>query len=407
MEGKTPILPGLDDMDIDSRRVLTRIDINVPVRDGTVSDPTRIERVAPTIRHILDRGGRPVLISHLGRPKGRVVDDMSLEVTVPTLATAIGAPVTFVPGLPGKESVPAVNSAGVGEVLLLENLRFVPGEEANDPDFSRELAMLGDVYCNDAFSTAHRAHASTAGVAGFLPACAGDLMRSEINALSAALDSPKRPFIACIGGAKISTKLELLDSLARKVDGLVIGGGMANTFLAAQGHDVGRSLCEPGMADAALKIMETARQSDCTVTLPRDVVVATGLDANSPSRIVSYDGCGSDEMILDLGPDSIKQINSVIDTARTLIWNGPMGAFEIPPFDRATLTTVRHAAERSAAGMLTTVAGGGDTIAALNAANAADMFSYVSTAGGAFLEWVEGKALPGIEALMTRQGDRT
>ena len=397
-------LRGLDDLHLRGRRVLTRIDINVPVRNGAVTDSTRIKRVAPTIRRILELGGNPILVSHLGRPKGRVVPELSLEVTIPTLSEEIGSPVSFVPGLPGTKSLAAVNSANDGDVLLLENLRFAPGEESNDRAFAGELAMLGDLYCNDAFSAAHRAHASTAGVPALLPGCAGDLMLGEINALTKSLKSPKRPLIACVGGAKVSSKLGLLNSLVRQVDAVVIGGGMANTFLSAQGLGVGRSLCESEMGNSARGILEAAMRFDCAVTLPEDIVVAPGLVTDTPFRITPSDGCRSDEMILDLGPQSIERAKSVIDTANTLIWNGPMGAFETSPFDRATLELIRHAAARSAAGEMISVAGGGDTIAALNAAGVAGSFSYISTAGGAFLEWVEGKTLPGIQALMTTEG---
>ena len=398
-------LPGLDDVGIRGCRVLTRIDVNVPIQDGVVTDSTRIKRVAPTIRRILELGGTPVLVSHLGRPKGRVVPELSLEAVVPALSEEIGSPVSFVPGLPGTGSLPAVNSAKEGDVLLLENLRFAPGEECNDLEYARELAMLGDVYCNDAFSAAHRAHASTAGVPALLPGCAGDLMHGEIDALTKTLKSPDRPLVACIGGAKVSSKLGLLQSLVKQVDGVVIGGGMANTFLSAQGLGIGRSLCESEMGDSARGILEAARRVDCTVTLPDDVVVAHALETDTTFRITPSNGCRSDEMILDLGPKSVERAKSVIDTARTLIWNGPMGAFETRPFDRATRELIRHAATRSAAGEMTSIAGGGDTIAALNSAGVAGMFSYVSTAGGAFLEWVEGKTLPGIHALMATKGD--
>ncbi len=397
-------LPGLNDLSIHGRRVLTRIDVNVPVRNGFVTDATRIKRVAPTIRRILELGGTPILVSHLGRPNGHVVPELSLEVTVPALSEEIGSPVSFVPGLPGAGALPAVNSARDGDVLLLENLRFATGEECNDLEFARELAMLGDVYCNDAFSASHRAHASTAGVPSLLPGCAGDLMRGEIDALTKALKSPDRPLVACIGGAKVSSKLGLLQSLVKQVDGVIIGGGMANTFLSAQGLGVGRSLCESEMGDSALGILEAAGRVDCTVALPDDVVVARALETDTPFRITSSHKCGSDEMILDLGPKSIEHAKSVIDTARTLIWNGPMGAFETRPFDRATRELIRHAAARSVAGEMTSIAGGGDTIAALNSAGVAGMFSYVSTGGGAFLEWVEGKTLPGIHALMATEG---
>ncbi|MBU3261200.1 phosphoglycerate kinase [Roseovarius sp. PS-C2] len=387
----------LDDMDLNGKTVLTRVDINVPIENGRVTDATRITRIVPTIEAILAAGGKPMLIAHFGRPKGKVVDDMSLRPIVPALEQALGHTVTFIETLEGAENLTA--EAREAEVLLLENIRFHPGEEANDPDFAKRLAGLGDIYCNDAFSAAHRAHASTEGLAHHLPACAGRLMQAELEALQAALGQPKRPVVAVVGGAKVSTKLDLLGNLVEKVDHLVIGGGMANTFLAAQGLNVGKSLCEHDMADTARTIMSKAGAAGCEILLPADVVVAREFAANAPHETVPAHACPTDAMILDAGPQSVARITAAIDAAKTLIWNGPLGAFEIEPFDAATNAAAAHAAARSKAGDLTSVAGGGDTVAALNKAGAAQDFTYISTAGGAFLEWMEGKALPGVAAL--------
>ncbi|QYX57403.1 phosphoglycerate kinase [Roseovarius sp. SCSIO 43702] len=388
----------LDDMDLDGKRVLTRVDINVPVEDGRVTDATRIERIVPTVSDILARGGRPILIAHFGRPKGKVVLDMSLRQVLPALEVALGRKVTLLETLEGAENL--TDEAQAADVLLMENIRFHPGEEANDPDFARRLAALGDIYCNDAFSAAHRAHASTEGVARHLPSCAGRLMQAELQALEAALGAPKRPVIAVVGGAKVSTKLDLLGNLVEKVDMLVIGGGMANTFLAAQGLSVGKSLCEHDMADTARAIMQKAGASGCEVILPADVVVAREFREGAPHETVPAHACPDDAMILDAGPRSIARIASAFAKASTLIWNGPLGAFEIAPFDTATNAAAREAARLTREGALVSVAGGGDTVAALNQAGAADDFTYISTAGGAFLEWMEGKELPGVAALM-------
>ncbi|MGQ3489135.1 phosphoglycerate kinase [Roseovarius pacificus] len=387
----------LDDMDLNGKTVLTRVDINVPIENGRVTDATRITRIVPTIEAILAAGGKPMLIAHFGRPKGKVVDDMSLRPIVPALEQALGHTVTFIETLEGAENLTA--EAREAEVLLLENIRFHPGEEANDPDFAKRLAGLGDIYCNDAFSAAHRAHASTEGLAHHLPSCAGRLMQAELEALQAALGQPKRPVVAVVGGAKVSTKLDLLGNLVEKVDHLVIGGGMANTFLAAQGLNVGKSLCEHDMADTARTIMSKAGAAGCEILLPADVVVAREFAANAPHETVPAHACPTDAMILDAGPQSVARITAAIDAAKTLIWNGPLGAFEIEPFDAATNAAAAHAAARSKAGELISVAGGGDTVAALNKAEAAQDFTYISTAGGAFLEWMEGKALPGVAAL--------
>lgn len=390
----------LDDMDLTGKRVLTRVDINVPVEDGRVTDVTRIERIVPTINDILAKGGHPILIAHFGRPKGKVVLDLSLRALLPTLEAALGHSVRLIETLEGAEILTA--EADAAEVLLLENIRFYPGESANDPDFAARLAALGDIYCNDAFSAAHRAHASTTGIAHLMPSCAGRLMQAELRALEAALTTPERPVVALVGGAKVSTKLDLLGNLVEKVDTLVIGGGMANTFLAGQGLNVGKSLCEHDMAQTAREIMTKAAGTGCEILLPADIVVAREFAENAASEVLAVHLCPDDAMILDAGPQSIKRILQALDNARTLIWNGPLGAFEIAPFDGATNAAARHAAERTRAGKLISVAGGGDTIAALNKVGAADDFTYISTAGGAFLEWMEGKDLPGVAALKGR-----
>ena len=387
----------LDDLDLDGKTVLTRVDINVPVENGRVTDATRIERIVPTVQAILDKGGKPMLIAHFGRPKGKVVEEMSLRQLVPALEEALGHSVQFIETLDGAENL--TQEAREAEVLLLENIRFHPGEEANDEDFAKRIAALGDVYCNDAFSAAHRAHASTEALSRLLPSCAGRLMQSELEALETALGNPYRPLMAVVGGAKVSTKIDLLSNLIEKVDILVIGGAMANTFLAAEGLDVGRSLCEHDMADTARAIAEKAAKTGCEVILPRDVVVAKELREGAEFEIVRTEDCPEDAMMLDAGPDSVFHITQAMDRASTLIWNGPLGAFETPPFDGATNAAAAHAAGLCHAGKLIAVAGGGDTVAALNQANAADYFSYISTAGGAFLEWMEGKTLPGVAAL--------
>ncbi|MFN3209292.1 MAG: phosphoglycerate kinase [Roseovarius sp.] len=387
----------LDDMDLDGKTVLTRVDINVPVENGRVTDSTRLERIKPTIDAILAAGGKPLLLAHFGRPKGKVVDEMSLRHVVPALREATGHSVQFIETLEGAEDPTA--EARAAEVLLLENIRFHPGEEANDPAFAARLAGLGDIFCNDAFSAAHRAHASTEALARHLPACAGRLMQAELSALEAALGAPERPLVAVVGGAKVSTKLDLLGNLVSRVDKLVIGGGMANTFLAAQGLNVGKSLCEHDMAETAREIMVKAGAAGCEILLPADVVVAEEFRAGAPHETVPAHACPDEAMILDAGPRAVARIIAALDTAKTLIWNGPLGAFEIAPFDAATNAAASHAAELSRAGKLISVAGGGDTVAALNQAGAADDFTYISTAGGAFLEWMEGKTLPGVAAL--------
>ncbi|EPX80198.1 phosphoglycerate kinase [Litoreibacter arenae] len=385
----------LDDMDLNGKRVLIRVDINVPMEDGRVTDTTRIDRIVPTVRDVLAAGGTPILMAHYGRPKGKVVPEMSLSHVVPALSDILGQPVTFIDGNYG-ERVAALET---GEIAMLENLRFNPGEEANDDAFAGRLASLGDVYVNDAFSAAHRAHASTEALAKLLPACAGRLMQAELSALEGALATPKRPVVAVVGGAKVSTKLDLLGNLVSKVNHLVIGGGMANTFLAAKGIDVGKSLCEHDLADTARDILQKADAAGCKIHLPTDIVVAREFKAGAEHEILPVDQCPADAMILDAGPDTVKALEKVFTDCNTLIWNGPLGAFEIPPFDFATNAAARKAADLTRAGKLVSVAGGGDTVAALNGADAADDFTYISTAGGAFLEWMEGKTLPGVAAL--------
>jgi phosphoglycerate kinase len=389
----------IDDMEMADRTVLVRVDINVPVEAGQVTDATRIEKIVPTIRDILGRGGKPVLLAHFGRPKGQVVPEMSLRVTLPALEAALGRKVAFAEDCIGAPAKKAVAAMEPGDVLLLENTRFHAGEEKNDPAMAAALAALGQIYVNDAFSAAHRAHASTEGIAHLMPACAGRLMEAELKALNAALGDPERPVVAVVGGAKVSTKLDLLGNLVEKVDHLVIGGGMANTFLVAKGIEVGASLAERDMADTAREILEKAKKTGCSVELPVDVVVAREFKAGAANQTVAADACPPDAMILDAGPETVDLIAEVFARCRTLIWNGPLGAFEIEPFDAATNAAARKAAELTRGGRLVSVAGGGDTVAALNKAGVAGDFSYISTAGGAFLEWMEGKVLPGVAAL--------
>ncbi|GIX13169.1 MAG: phosphoglycerate kinase [Paracoccaceae bacterium] len=382
------------------RRVLVRVDLNVPVENGVVTDTTRIARILPTLRDIEAKGGMPVLLSHFGRPKGQVVPAMSLAQVLPALQEAVGRPVAFCPETDPEAVRARTLALKPGEILLLENTRFYPGEEKNDPALARSFASWGDVFCNDAFSAAHRAHASTVGVAQILPACAGRLMEAELRALEAALEDPARPLVAVVGGAKVSTKLALLGNLIGRVDRLVIGGGMANTFLAAQGVDVGRSLCEHDLADTAREIMAQAAARGCALLLPVDAVVAEALRPHARAQVVDIGHVPRDMMILDAGPRSVVAIERAFEAARTLVWNGPLGAFEVEPFNAATDAAALKAADLTEAGRLVSVAGGGDTVAALNRSGAAARFSYVSTAGGAFLEWLEGKTLPGVAVLM-------
>ncbi|MFK7834887.1 MAG: phosphoglycerate kinase [Sulfitobacter sp.] len=393
----------LDDMTLTGKRVLVRVDINVPVEDGRVTDATRVERIVPTVRAILERGGKPMLIAHFGRPKGKVNPEMSLAQVLPTLEAKLGRSVMLLETLEAAETLSA--EAEAADVLLLENIRFHPGEEANDPAFARRLAALGDIYCNDAFSAAHRAHASTTALATLLPACAGRLMQAELSALEAALSKPERPVGAVVGGAKVSTKIALLENLVNRLDTLVIGGGMANTFLGAMGADMGASLSEPDYFDTARDILAQADKAGCRVILPEDGLVARAFKAGAPhevKRLGAKSQLEADEMVLDAGPDSIKAVRAAFEGLKTLIWNGPLGAFEIAPFDTATVEAAKIAAARTRDGGLISVAGGGDTVAALNQAGAAEDFTYISTAGGAFLEWMEGKTLPGVAALEGR-----
>ncbi|SNS42387.1 phosphoglycerate kinase [Tropicimonas sediminicola] len=385
----------LDDMDLDGKIVLVRVDINVPVKDDVVTDATRIERIVPTIKDILAKGGKPVMLAHFGRPKGQVVPEMSLKITVPTLEEKLGQSVTFIE----KPSREALEALPANAVVLVENTRFTPMETDNDPEMAKFLASLGDVYCNDAFSAAHRAHASTEGVAKLLPNCAGRLMAQELGALEAALGTPERPVVAVVGGAKVSTKLDLLGNLIEKVDHLVIGGGMANTFLVAKGVEIGTSLAERDMADTARAILEKAEGTGCTIHLPVDIVVAGEFAAGAANEVLPVDQCPADKMILDAGPATVEALKGVFAECKTLIWNGPLGAFEIEPFHKGTFDAALAAAALTAEGKLKTVAGGGDTVSALNKSGAAENFTYISTAGGAFLEWMEGKELPGVAAL--------
>ncbi|MCC2663802.1 MAG: pgk [Geminicoccaceae bacterium] len=393
----------LDDLDVAGRTVLVRLDLNVPMQEGEVSDASRIERSVPTVRELLDKGAKVVVLSHFGRPKGRRESSMSLRPLAGPLGQALGGiEVGFAEDCIGAPAERAVAALEPGGVLLLENLRFHPGEEKNDPEFADQLARLGELYVDDAFSAAHRAHASITGLAERLPCAAGRLMQAEVEALSRALDHPERPLVALIGGAKISTKLELLGNLLGKVDVMVLGGGMANTFLHAQGTPVGRSLCEKDMAETARAILAKAEERNCRIVLPIDGRIASELKPGARSSVVPIELVPDNGMILDVGPGSAEQIQELVADCRTLVWNGPLGAFEIPPFDAGTTSVARRVAELTRAGRLMSVAGGGDTLAALAQAGVLDQLSYVSTAGGAFLEWLEGKELPGVAVLMKR-----
>ena len=391
----------LDQLDLSNKNVLLRADLNVPVADGKVTDSTRIERIVPTIREIVKVDGKAILLSHFGRPKGKVDPEFSLEMVVPAIADETGHPVGFIATdwTDVSEAKKAIDSAPAGSVLVLENTRFHPGEEKNDLELAKRMASLGDIYVNDAFSAAHRAHASTEAIARLLPAAAGRAMQAELEALGKGLGNPRRPVIALVGGAKVSTKIELLENLITKVEALVIGGAMANTFLHAMGMSVGKSLAEKDLADLANTILEKANAARCAIILPIDATVAWHFEANAPHRTYGLDAMDPEGMILDVGPSSVERIKGAIDEAGTLVWNGPLGAFELPPFDRATVEVARHVAARTRAGKLVSVAGGGDTVAALAHAGVKDDFTYISTAGGAFLEWMEGKPLPGVEAL--------
>ncbi len=388
----------LDALNPAGKRVVVRSDLNVPVKDGKVTDTTRIDRSAETLKELADKGGRVIVVTHFGRPKGHEAK-YSQKLLVEPLAKALGRPVAWVDDVIGPEAEKAAAALKDGQVLLTENVRFHAGEEGNDADFAKQLAKLGDVYVNDAFATAHRAHASTATIAKFLPAYAGRLMQAELEALGKALDQPARPVVAIVGGSKISTKLDLLGNLISRVDVLVIGGGMANTFLFAQGTAVGASLCEKDMADTAREILAKAKATGRRILLPEDAVVAAKLEAGVASKTVSINAVPADQMILDIGPATAKLVGAALETAHTLVWNGPVGAFETVPFDAATTAIAKDAARLTKAGKLLTVAGGGDTVSALAHAGVEDDFSYISTAGGAFLEWLEGKELPGVAAL--------
>jgi len=388
----------LDDADFKNKRVLLRVDLNVPMENGQVTDRTRIERIAPTIKEISDKGGKVILLAHFGRPKGPDPKE-SLRPVAKAVEAVIHRPVAFAEDCIGAKAEAAIAAMKPGEILCLENTRFHRGEEKNDPAFVDALAKLGDIWVNDAFSAAHRAHASTEGLGHKLPGYAGRTMQAELDALSKALEVPQKPVVAIVGGAKVSTKLELLENLIGRVQGLVIGGAMANTFLHAQGIGVGKSLVEKDMADTARRIMEKAETKGCAIILPVDAIVAFHFAANAPSHAYGVDAIPADGMILDIGSQSMERVKGAIDDARTLVWNGPFGAFELPPFDRATMEAARYAAARTKAGKLISVAGGGDTVAALNMAGVTGDLTYVSTAGGAFLEWIEGKPLPGVEVL--------
>jgi phosphoglycerate kinase len=388
----------LDQADVKGKRVLLRVDLNVPMENGRISDATRIERIAPTITEIAEKGGKVIILAHFGRPKGPDPKD-SLKPVAEAVAQVVKRPVAFAEDCIGPKAEAAVAQMKPGDILCLENTRFHKGEEKNDPAFVTELAKLGDLWVNDAFSAAHRAHASTEGLGHKIPAYAGRTMQAELEALEKALGTPVRPVVAIVGGAKVSTKLDLLENLITKVQGLVIGGAMANTFLHAQGLNVGKSLVEKDLADTARRILAKAEGSGCAIILPVDAIIAFHFVANAPSQAYGVDAMPSDGMMLDIGGQSIERVKGAIDDASTLVWNGPMGAFEMQPFDKGTVEIARHAAARTKAGKLISVAGGGDTVAALNAAGVAHQFAYVSTAGGAFLEWMEGKALPGVEVL--------
>ena len=389
----------LDQADLKGKRALVRVDFNVPMHDGVITDDTRLRAALPTIQELRKAGAKVILLSHFDRPKGKRVPSMSLKPVVGPLATLIGAPVAFADDCVGEVVERAEGYLRPGGVLLLENLRYHAGEEANDPGFAKQLAALGDLYVNDAFSAAHRAHASTEAIAHLLPAYAGESMRRELDALDKALGNPERPVLGVVGGSKVSSKLDLLTHLITKLDRLAIGGGMANTFLFAQGWEVGASYCEKDLADTARDIIRAAGKNHCELLLPIDIVVAEQMAHGAPSRIRGLGEVDEHERILDAGPQTVARLTAAMDASKTLIWNGPLGVFEIPPFDKGTIAAAKHAADLAKAGKLVAVAGGGDTVSALNAAGVAGDFTFVSTAGGAFLEWMEGKALPGVEAL--------
>jgi phosphoglycerate kinase len=395
----------LDDADVKGKRVLVRVDLNVPMRDGKVADTTRIEEVAPTINEIADKGGKAILLSHFGRPKGGADPKYSLRPVAAEVARIVGRPVAFAEDCVGPQAEAAIAAMHDGDILCLENTRFHPEEEQNDKEFAKKLAALGDIFVEEAFSAAHRAHASNTGIVteSHLSAYAGRAMKAELDALEKAFETPERPVAAIVGGAKISSKLDVLGHLLRKVETLIIGGAMANTFLAAQGKSVGKSLCEHELVEAARDILAKAKSLQRELVLPVDAVVAQKLAANVPSRVVPVDEVGPSDMILDIGPRTIEHVISVLARVRTLVWNGPFGAFEHEPFDDGTIEVAEAVAELTTAGRLISLAGGGDTVAALNAASVGNRFTHVSTAGGAFLEYLEGKTLPGVKVLMVSE----
>ena len=386
-------------MDLHGKRVLTRVDLNVPMVDGKIADATRIEKIVPTINEITKKGGTPILLAHMGRPKGKRHQNLSLSQLQEDLETYFKSKVIFAADCIGPSAETALQIVKKGEIILLENTRFYPEEEENDLKFAASLAALADLFCNDAFSASHRAHASTTGLAKYLPSCAGKLMEAELKALESVLGQPKRPVATVVGGAKISTKIALLENLIEKVDCIIIGGAMANTFLFSKGFNVGRSLVEESLKPTALKILNKAEKYSCKVILPTDVIIAKKLSKNTPTSIVSANECPENYMILDAGPSTVDNIKHCIKSSKTLLWNGPLGAFEVSPFDEATSQAAKYASERTKNGDLISVAGGGDTVAALNKAGVTKSFTYVSTAGGAFLEWLEGKELPGVACL--------
>jgi phosphoglycerate kinase len=389
----------LDDLDVKGKRVLVRADLNVPMKDGKITDSSRIDRQAPTIEKLADKGAKVIVLSHFERPKGKRVPSMSLRPVAEPLAKAVGRSVAFADDCVGPDAESAVAKLKDGDILLLENTRFHAGEEANDPDFTKQVAKLGDIFVNDAFSAAHRAHATTAGLAYLLPSAAGRSMQAELEHLNKALGDPERPVMAVVGGAKVSTKIELLENLLSKVDTLVIGGAMANTFFAAERREIGKSLYEKDQIETALRIIHKASETNCVLLLPTDVVAAKEFKAHAAHRTVEIGHVHQDEMILDVGPQSIAEFERRLHVTKTVVWNGPFGAFETVPFDHATVAAAKAVAAATRAGNLLSVAGGGDTVSALNHAGVAGDFTYVSTAGGAFLEWLEGKTLPGVEAL--------
>jgi phosphoglycerate kinase len=386
-------------MDLHGKRVLTRVDLNVPMVDGKVTDATRIKKIVPTVNEIIKKGGTPILLAHMGRPKGKRHPNLSLSQLQEELQTYFKSKVIFAADCIGPSAETVLQIVKKGEIILLENTRFYPEEEKNDPKFAASLAALADLFCNDAFSASHRAHASTTGLAKYLPSCAGKLMEAELKALESVLGQPARPVVTVVGGAKISTKITLLENLIGKVDCIIIGGAMANTFLYSKGFNVGRSLVEESLKPTALKILNKAEKYSCKVILPTDVIIAKELSQNTPTSVVSANKCPENYMILDAGPSTVNNIKQCIYSAKTLLWNGPLGAFEVSPFDEATSQAAKYASEKTKNGDLISVAGGGDTVAALNKAGVTKSFTYVSTAGGAFLEWLEGRDLPGVACL--------